>query len=75
MSEADHTRYLADLQALLTSPDIPLHLKQVVFGLLAQLPDPTEDEWHVLLSLIDDPRNSLTNEVWHTLRGSAPWFQ
>ena len=54
--EADFTRYLADLRSLLISPDIRFHLKQVVFGLLAQLSDPTEDEWHVLSSLIESPR-------------------
>jgi hypothetical protein len=73
--EVEHTRYLADLQALLTSPDIRFHLQQAVLALLAQLPDPTEDEWHVLSSLIGDPRDSLTNEVWRTLRGSVPWFR
>jgi hypothetical protein len=72
--EADHTRYLADLQALLTNPDIRFHLKQAVFGLLTQLSDPTEDEWHVLSSLIGNPEDALTNEVWRTLHGSAPWF-
>ena len=72
--EADFTRYLADLRSLLISPDIRFHLKQVVFGLLAQLSDPTEDEWHVLSSLIDHPEDALTHEVWRTLHGSAPWF-
>jgi hypothetical protein len=72
--EADFTRYLGDLRSLLISPDIRFHLKQVVFGLLAQLSDPTEDEWQVLFSLIDHPEDALTHEVWRTLHGSAPWF-
>jgi len=42
--ERDFNQYLAYLRALLSSPDIRPHLKQVVFGLLAQLPDPIEDE-------------------------------
>jgi hypothetical protein len=73
--EAEPTRYLANLQALLTSPDIRFHLKQVVFALLAELPDPTEDEWHILSSLIGDPTDSHTREAWRTLRGSTPWFR
>jgi hypothetical protein len=72
--EADFTRYLADLRSLLTSPDIRFHLKQVVFGLLAQLSVPTEDEWHILSSLIGNPEDAFTNEVWRTLHGSTPWF-
>jgi hypothetical protein len=73
--EADFTRYLADLRSLLTSPDIRFQLKQVVFDLLAQLSDPTEDEWHVLSSLMGNPGGALTNEVWRTLLGSVPWFR
>ena len=72
--EADFPRYLADIRSLLISPDIRFHLKQVVFGLLAQLSDPTEDEWQVLFSLIDHPEDALTHQVWRTLHGSAPWF-
>jgi hypothetical protein len=72
--EADFTQYLADLRSLLTSPDIRFHLKQVVFGLLAQLSDPTEHEWQVLTSLISNSEDALINEVWRTLHGSAPWF-
>jgi hypothetical protein len=72
--EADFTRYLDDLRSLLINPDIRFHLKQVVFGLLAQLSDPTEHEWQVLTSLISNSEDALTNEVWRTLHGSAPWF-
>jgi hypothetical protein len=72
--EADFTQYLADLWSLLTSPDIRFHLKRVVFGLLAQLSDPTEDEWRVLSSLMGNPEDALTSEVWRTLHGSTAWF-
>ena len=72
--EADLTRYLDDLRSLLINPAIRFHLKQVVFGLLAQLSDPTEHEWQVLASLIGNFEDTLTNEVWRTLHGSAPWF-
>jgi hypothetical protein len=72
--EADFTQYLADLRSLLTSPDIRFHLKQVVFGLLAQLSDPTDSEWHVLSSLMRDPEDALTSEVWRALHGSTAWF-
>jgi hypothetical protein len=51
-----------------------LHLKQVVCGLLAQLPDPTEDEWRILASLMSPPGNDLAHDVWRTLRGASPWF-
>lgn len=72
---AEHSRYLADLKALLTSSDIRFHIKQVVFALLGELPDPTEDEWHVLSSLLDDPVDPRTRGAWQTLRVSDRWFQ
>jgi len=73
--EAEHSRYLADLKSLLTGSDIRFHIKQVVFALLGELPDPTEDEWHMLSSLLDDPADPRTREAWRTLRVSERWFQ
>ena len=73
--EVEYTRYIADLRSLLTSPDIRFHLKQVVLALLAELPDPKEDEWNVLSLLIGNSADPSTQEVWRTLRASVPWFR
>ncbi len=71
--EADRTHYLADLRSLLTHPSIRFHLKQVVFALLATLPDPTEPEWDIIAPFLNDQTNSLRMEVWVLLNQSPAW--
>lgn len=73
--EANFERYLDDLSELLKSSDIRFHLKQVVFALLASLPDPHEEEWKIIASLIGEPSDSLTRQVWRVLRSSVRWFE
>jgi len=73
--EADRPRYLADLKALLTQPDIRFHLKQAVLSLLAGLTDPTEGEWNVLAQLIEDPTHPCARKVWDALYRAAPWLR
>lgn len=73
--EADFEQYLSDLDALLKSPDVRFHLKQVIFALLASLPNPTAEEWEILKALIQEPNNSLKQQVWRVLRNSVHWFE
>ncbi len=69
------TRYLNDLNALLISPDIRFHLKQVVFALLAELQNPKDEEWSIIHPLLDDTTSLHAWSAWRALRGSVPWFQ
>ena len=73
--DADFDYYLDILKQLLTSSDIRFHLKQVVFALLATLNDPKAEEWSVLAPLIRNQADSLTQQVWRTLRSSIHWCQ
>ncbi len=72
--EADQQRYLADLETLLSSPDIRFHIKQVVFALLTEYPDPTEEEWRILEALLQDPDYAHSVDIWRTVR-TLPWFR
>ncbi|MBD2014993.1 ATP-binding protein [Microcoleus sp. FACHB-53] len=73
--DAERDRYLNDLQALLTSPNIRFHIKQVVFALLATLDDPTQEEWEIIASLMGEQADPITQQVWRTMRSSVRWFQ
>ncbi len=72
--DLDLDRYLADLNELVTSPQIRFHVKETVFALLADLNDPTEEEWDIVASLLSRDA-ALAIEVWRILDRSKPWFQ
>ncbi|MEG4396158.1 hypothetical protein [Microcoleus sp. BROC3] len=73
--DADRDRYLADLQALITSPNVRFHIKKVVFALLGALDDPTPEEWEIIAPLIGKQADPITQQVWQTLRSSVHWFK
>jgi hypothetical protein len=73
--DAERDRYLADLQALITSPNVRFHIKKVVFALLAALDDPTQEEWEIIAPLIGKQADPITQQVWQILRSSVHWFQ
>lgn len=73
--EADFDCYLDNLKQLLTISNIRFHLKQVVFALLAALNEPTEEEWNIIVLLMGERTDVLTQQVWRTLRSSIHWFQ
>lgn len=72
--DADRTRYLEDLSALLTAPDVRFHIKQVVFALLSALEDPSEEEWAVLAPLLDAGEEPYAREIFGVLSRAA-WFK
>ena len=73
--DADRDRYLTDLEALITSPNVRFHIKKVVFALLAALDDPTPEEWEIIAPLIGKQADPITQQVWQILRSSVHWFQ
>lgn len=73
--DADRDRYLTDLEALITSPNVRFHIKKVVFALLAALDNPTQEEWEIIAPLIGNQDDPITQQVWQTLRSSVHWFQ
>jgi hypothetical protein len=71
--EASRQHYLADLKAVLTDPRTRFHVKQVIFALLAELRDPTEQEWRITAPLIKQTDDPQTRLIWHMLASSLPW--
>lgn len=71
--EASRQRYLTDLKAVLMDPRIRFHVKPVVFALLAELRDPTEQEWRIIAQLIKQTDDPQTRLIWHMFASSLPW--
>lgn len=80
LRDAERDRYLKDLEALLKRTDIRFHLKEVAFRFLADLEEPSDDEWQLLAPyLVEAPTESTTDSVrryvWSTIRRSLAWFR
>ena len=75
LRDTDFDRYIADLEKVLSSPEVRFHIKQVILALLADLSKPREEEWGVLSRFagkdFSDPATSL---AWMTVRRPL-WFQ
>ena len=83
--DADPDRYVDEVRKLLADSRIRAHIKDLVFALLADVPDPREDEWEVweettgrALRAIE---RGVTNDdkvsglAWDRLLSSRPWFK
>jgi hypothetical protein len=66
-------RFVVEIDALLNSPDIRFHIKEVVLAILRALPDPTEAEWHLVEHHLA-AGHSFAPRLWSGLRTSA-WFE
>ena len=77
-------RYIRELAGLVSDQEIRPHIKELAFALLAEVTDPTEEEWAIweewtapALKAIEEgiPNpNKLSALAWRRLFGSAPWF-
>ena len=47
LRDADFRRYLRELEELVSDPGIRGHLKDLAFALLAEVSDPTDEEWAI----------------------------
>ena len=84
LRDDDPPRYAAELRRLLADEDIRPHLKDLAFALLAEVPDPTEEEWTIwrswttpALSTIADGTpnpNQISAIAWRRFFGSPSWF-
>lgn len=52
LRDADPSRYISDLRALLLDPRIRPHIKDLALALLAAVSEPTEEEWKLWEELI-----------------------
>ena len=84
LRDADRERYVRELAGLLSDEGIRPHIKELAFALLAEVTDPTEDEWVIweewtapaLKAIGEGTPNpdKLSALAWRKFFGSAPWF-
>ena len=84
LRNADPSLYLRELNRLLESKRIRTHVKDLAFALLAEVPDPTEQEWTIwekwiapaLKAIADDAVNPdpLSALAWRRFFESESWF-
>ena len=84
LRDADRARYVLEINSLLSEEGIRPHLKELALALLADVPDPSEDEWAIwkewLAPTITAARegkstsNPLSELAWGKLLGSKAWF-
>lgn len=82
---ADRQRYLRELRDLVTETNIRPHLKSLTVALLADVPEPTDEEWAIWEQLlgpffkaVSEDRTSmdkLANMSWRHFFGSHSWFR
>lgn len=53
LRDADPGRYVREISNLLSDEKIRTHIKELAFALLAEMPDPHEDEWTIWESWLD----------------------
>ena len=84
LRDTDHDRYVTELRALLLDDRVRPHIKDLAFGLLAEVADPTQDEWEIwkdwigpaLEAIADGTQNSngLSDLAWRRLWTARSWF-
>ena len=85
LRDADRTRYVEELRTLLSDGGIRTHLKDLAFALLAEVTDPTEEEWAIwerwigpALKAIEEGTlnpDKLSEVAWQRFSGSPSWFE
>ena len=80
--DADFDRYAREIRDLLSDPQIRAHIKDLVFALLAEVPDPREEEWLIwaewtrpALDAIEagsSNEHALSDLAWRRLFGPSP---
>jgi len=73
-NRADKGSYLKGLRSIINDNRVRFHLKKVIFDILKDLKDPTEEEWEVLEKFFQEKHRALEH-VFYILRGSVPWFE
>ena len=84
LRDASHDRYVRELAGLLSDEGIRPHIKELAFALLAEVTDPTEDEWAIweewtapALKAVEEGTpnpDKLSALAWRKFFGSRSWF-
>ena len=84
LRDADSARYVQELDALLSAEGIRPHIKDLAFALLAEVTEPTEEEWNIQEKWIAPELNSieqgtpnrdkLSEIAWRRFFTAPSWF-
>ena len=84
LRDANPGRYVTELRNLLSDKDIRPHIKDLTFSLLAEVTDPTEEEWTIweewTVPALNAAKKGTPNSdklsaiAWRRFRGSSSWF-
>ena len=84
LRDADRPRYVRELEGLLSDHGIRTHIKYLVFALLAEVTDPTDEEWNIwvkwtaaVLRTIENgmqDTDELSQLAWRWFFRSTSWF-
>ena len=84
LRDADFPRYVGELQELVADGSVRTHIKDLAFVLLAEVDEPTDQEWDLwmgwvrpVLDALDkgvDSRDGLARRAWGRLFLASPWF-
>ena len=85
LRDADFIRYVRELADLLSDGGIRLHIKELAFALLAEVMEPTDEEWFVwekwtepALRAVEEGvlnPDKLSALAWRRLFGALSWFE
>ena len=85
LRDSDRSSYVQQLRALLSEEGIRAHIKDLAFALLAEVTDPSEEEWAIrqqwiapALKAIEEDRpnpDKLSEIAWQRFFGSPSWFE
>ena len=84
LRDADPDRYVQELGGLLSGEGIRAHIKDLAFALLAEVTEPTEEEWNIREQWIAPAlnsikqgtpnRNKLSEIAWRRFFTAPSWF-
>ena len=84
LRDADAARYARELRGLLSDEGIRAHIKDLAFALLAEVTDPTEEEWAIWNEWVEPELaavkagtpnpDKLSALAWRRFFGSPSWF-
>ena len=84
LRDADSARYVQELDTLLSAEGIRAHIKDLAFALLAEVTEPTEEEWNIQEKWIAPELNSieqgtpnrdkLSEIAWRRFFTAPSWF-
>ena len=85
LREADFARYAQELEALVSDEDIRIHIKDLIFTLLATFDDPRDEEWNVWTACVAPQLSAIkqgsacqdrfAERIWQRIFYAKSWFK